>query len=233
MNKYFNIIRDVSLFRGIGERELNSLLDCLNYEIKAVSKGEVILLAGDKPLYIGITLSGLLHVVKDDYDGNRTLVAPVASCDLFGEAVCYAGVEESPVTVFAAEDSTIMLLRYERVTRICRNTCGYHIKLIENMLRLVADRNLYLQNRLEIISIKSIRVKVLHYLESLAAVQGSSVPGRDIQGGIAVPFNQTKLAEYLCVDRSALAHELSRMKRDNLIDYRKNIFYITGTGGRV
>ncbi|MCL2493590.1 MAG: Crp/Fnr family transcriptional regulator [Clostridiales bacterium] len=215
IKKYFEKLRQAPLFNGISAEDLESLLDCVSWELKTVRKNEVLLLAGEKPSSIGVVLSGLLHIVKEDYNGNQTLVASVLPRDTFGEAVCYADVDESPVTIFAAEESTVMLLKYDYLVHVCPHVCKYHQQLIENMLHMVAMKNLYLQDRMEIISIKSIRAKVLYYLKSLASKQG-----RDV----VLPFNQTKLAEYLCVDRSALAHELGRMKKDGLIDYRKNVF---------
>jgi len=212
---YSEAIRKTPLFNEIKDEELEFMLDCLSCEARAVHRNEVLLLAGDKPQYIGVVLSGLIHVVKEDSDGNRTLVAAIPAHETFGETLCYAGVDESPITVFAADESRVLLLRYDRIVHLCQQVCGHHQKLIENMLRLVAGKNLYLQERIEIISIKSVRAKVMRYLESLATKQGRAV---------VIPFSQTKLAEYLCVERSALAHELSRMKKDGLIDYRRNAF---------
>ena len=219
MKKYFEKIGQVSLFQGISAEDLESMLTCVNCETKTVRKGEIILLAGEKPSHIGILLSGLLHIMKEDYGGNQTLVSTVTPRETFGEAICYSNVEKSPVTIFAADDSTVMLLQYDYLVHVCQRVCKYHQQLIENMLHTVATKNLYLQERKDILSIKSIRAKVLRYLESLAIKQGCQV---------VIPFNQTKLSEYLCVDRSALAHELARMKQDGLIDYRKNVFTLKG-----
>ena len=216
--EYFDTIRGVSLFDEINGQDLEAILECLKCEIKTVRKNEVILLAGEKPLYMGVVLAGMLHIIREDYDGNRTLVASATSGDIFGEALCCAGVDESPVTVLAVDETTVMLLEYARIVRVCQSACGYHQKLIENMLHLVASKNIFLQNRLEIMSIKSVRAKVLRYLETLASKQGRN---------IVLPFNQTKLADYLCVERSALAHELARMKKDGLIDYKRNAFTLT------
>ncbi|MCL2462349.1 MAG: Crp/Fnr family transcriptional regulator [Defluviitaleaceae bacterium] len=215
MSSYFDTIKKAPLFKGIGDEGLQSMLGCLDTEVKTVRKNGVVLLAGEKPTQIGVVLSGSLHVVKESLDGNQTLVASVLPGEIFGEAMCCAQIEESSVTVLADDDSEIMLINYGRIVHVCQNACGYHQKLVENMLELVARRNLYLQNRIEIMSIKSVRAKVLHYLESLAEKQGRSV---------AVPFNRTKLAEHLCVERTALAHELARMRQDGVIDYKKNVF---------
>jgi len=217
MKKYYDLLKSVELFKGIGEAELESILDCLGAEIKEVRKDKIILFAGDKPQYIGIVFSGRLHIVKEDSDGNRLLVTAVTPGEAFAEALCCAGVAESPVTVLPDTDSVVMLLHFQRILRTCPNACPFHTKLIENMLGLVANKNLQLQSRMEIIGLKAIRAKVTRYLESIRPKQGRN---------ITVPFNREELADFLCVERSALSHELSKMKKDGLIDYRKNKFIL-------
>jgi len=217
MAEYAAVLKTVSIFAALGDAERASILRCLGTETKAVPKNGVILRAGEKPAHVGIVLSGTLHIVKDDLDGNRTLIAVVAPGELFAQALCCAGVRESPVTVLAGEDAQIMLLRFDRILHTCPSACPYHQKLIENMLKLVAQKNLYLQNRMDILTVKSIRVKVMRYLGALAAGRGRE---------ITVPFNREGLAAYLGAERSALSHELMKMKRDGLIDYRKNKFIL-------
>jgi len=215
IKQYAGVIRTVSIFQGIGDTELEAMLLCLGGEIRAVPKNSVLLLAGEKPLKIGVVLSGLVHIIREDYDGNRVLLAAAAPSELFAEALCCAGAEESPVTVLASEDATVLLFRYSRLLQTCQNACSYHNKLIENLLRLVAVKNLRLQDRMELMAVRSIRNKVLRYLEALASKQGRRV---------TLPFNREELAEYLFVERSALSHELMKMKRDGLIEYKKNVF---------
>ena len=211
------IYPDIGLFRGIAPADLDAVLRCLGAEIRHAAKEEILLLAGDRPQSVGVVLSGLLHVVQEECDGGRSLLAALAPGEIFAEALCCAGVAESPVTVAAAVDSEVLLLRFERILRTCPQACAFHRGLIENLLRLMADKTLFLQSRLEILSLKSVRARVLRYLEALAPQEGRSV---------AVPFNREGMAEYLCVERSALSHELARMKRDGLLDYRKNQFLL-------
>jgi len=217
MEKYLDILKIVGLFRGIGAAELTTMLKCLGAETRVVSRNEIVLLAGDKPQHVGIVLTGQLHIVREDYDGNRSLIAAVTPGGIFAEALCCAGISESPVTVIPDIDSTIMLLSFSRIIHTCTNSCTYHTKLIENMLGLIANKNLQLQSRMEVVSIKSIRAKVIRYLESFVPIQGRN---------ITIPFNREKMADFLYVDRSALSHELSKMKKDGLIDYRKNTFIL-------
>jgi len=217
IGEFISILGETGLFKGIETGELQPMLDCLGAGIHSIKKGKTILYAGEKPAYTGIVLSGTLHIFREDYEGNRTIIASVTAGKLFAEALCFAGVSESPVTVIAAENSIIMKLMVERVLKTCPNSCAFHKKLITNMLALIAGKNLFLQERLEIISLKSVRGKVILYLESLASKQGRN---------IKIPFNREEMADFLCVERSALSHELAKMKRDGLIDYNKNVFIL-------
>lgn len=217
VKEYFPVLKSVGLFKDIADADLAATLKCLGAEIKNVSKNEVVLLAGDRPLYVGIVLSGQMHIIREDFEGNSSLMATVPSAGIFAEALCCAGVAASPVTVLAGENATIMLLRFDRILHTCPNSCLFHQKLIENMLSLVANKNLFLQSRVEIMAIKSIRVKVLRYLETFVPQQGRN---------ITIPLNREELGDYLGVERSALSHELSKMKKAGLIDYKKNHFIL-------
>ena len=217
MIKYLHLLESVELFKGIDTGEIEGMLKCLGTRVENVRKEMIILLAGDQPRNIGVVLSGQLHIIREDYDGNRSLVAAVTKGEIFAEAICCTGVKESPVTVIADTDSTVMLLDFSHILHVCSNTCTHHSKLIENMLKLIAEKNLHLQRRMEIISLKSVRAKVLRFLESYAQEQSRN---------ITIPFSREEMADYLCVDRSALSHELARMKNDGLIEYHKNKFIL-------
>ena len=212
------MLKSVSLFRGVDDEGLKSVLGCISAEFNVVEKESIILLAGDKPRHVGVVLMGLIHIVREDYDGNSSLLAVLTSGDVFAEALCFAGVDESPVTVIADVDSVVMLMDFKRILQTCPNACPFHRMLIENMLGLIAGKNLMLQSHMEILSLKSVRARVLRYLESFVPKHGCE---------ITIPLSREGLANYLCVDRSALSHELAKMKKDGLIDYRKNKFVLS------
>lgn len=217
MEQYFPVLRASGLFAGMDEAALAHTLHCLGAELRCAGKNEILLLAGERPRHVGIVLSGQIHVVREDYDGNRVLVAAVGRSGIFAEALCCAGVEESPVTALAGEASVVLLLPFDRILRVCTNACTNHQTLIEQMLRLVAQKNLFLQTRMELITMKSIRAKVMRYLEAQMPKQGRE---------LTLPLNREELADYLCVERSALSHALAKMKQEGLIDYRKNRFTV-------
>ena len=217
MDKYLNLLKTVPLFRGIDVFDLETMLGCIKAKIETAKKGEILLLTGGKPLYIGIVLSGQLQIAREDCDGNRSLVTVVTAGGIFGETLCCAGILESPITVAAGTETSVLLLRFSHILHICPNSCAFHTKLIENMLGIIAGKNLFLQLRMETISLKSVRAKVMRYFESLGAKRGQQ---------FFIPFNREEMADYLCVERSALSHELSRMKNDGLIEYSKNKFIL-------
>ena len=217
MEKYLDALAAVGLFQGVDAAELISMLRCMGAETKKVEKGDILLLAGGKPRHIGIVLTGQLHIVREDYDGNRSIIANLTPGEIYAEALCCADVAESPVTVIAGEDSAVMLVGFARILNACSNACSYHTKLIGNMLGLMAGKNLLLQSRMEIMGLKSIRARVTLYLKSFRPERGRE---------FTIPFNREEMADYLCVERSALSHELAKMRKDGLIEYRKDRFVI-------
>ncbi len=206
-----------ALFAGVSPQDLGEMLACLGAEIKHVEKNEIVLLAGSRPQQIGLVLSGQFLVTKDAADGTRTLMAQLGPGELFAETLCCAHVPESPVTVLASEESAVLLLRFPRLLQTCPSACSHHAKLVENMLGIVAQKALFLQQRIEILRTRAICEKVLLYLRPF-----SPAPGK----AFTVPLNRDEMAEFLGAERSALSHELSRMKRDGVLDYRKNRFVL-------
>ena len=213
-----DIQNTIELFEGIDAADIDLMLDCVDAKTKKFRKGSILLLAGEKPRDIGVLITGELHITRDDRDGNRSLIAVVTPGQIYAEALCCADIQESPVTVTAGAASSVMTLNFSRLLRTCPNSCAFHARLIRNMLELIAKKNLFLQSRLEILSMKTIRAKVLRYLESFMMKQGNE---------IAIPLNREQMAEYLSVERSALSHELARMKKEGLLEYRKNRFKLS------
>ena len=215
MIENLDVLMNTPLFAGVGSAEMEPMLRCLDARFTRVKKDEIVLLQGSKPTWIGIVLSGQLHIVREDYDGNAALIAAVAPGEVFAEALCCAGVAESPITVIAAADSAMAQLRFDKLLHPCERACAWHTRLVDNMVGLIARKNLLLQQRMDIMAIHSVREKVLRYLGSFDRPRGRI---------ITLPFNREGMANYLCVERSALSHELSRMQRDGLIEFRKNKF---------
>lgn len=207
---------NIELFKGINRDDLEKLLICLQPKVKKYRKDETIYRAGDHMSTVGIVLSGFVQIISEDIFGNRSILAGIGHLHLFGESFACAKAEMLPVSILAAADSEIMLLDYARVVGRCSAACIFHSKLIENMLEILANRNIYLNRKLNIMSNRSIRAKVLAYLAEEVRKQGRRT--------IAISFNRQELADYLYVDRSALSAELSRLRREGIIDFSRNKF---------
>ena len=215
MKQYLNIIKNSQLFKGIEFEDILSVLGCLSSKTKHYQKDEILIITGEKLQNIGIVLDGQVQILQEDVSGNRTILSSIYPSEIYGEAICCAGIDQSPVTVLASEDSTVLLLDFARILQICSNVCSFHSKLIENMLYIISRKNIFLQNRMDIVSKKSVRTKIIMYLENFNKKYGEE---------FHIPLNREQMSEYLCVDRSALSHELMKMKKDGIVEYNKNIF---------
>jgi len=215
MKELISLCKTASLFRQIPEADLAALLTCIGARAVPYARDACLLMAGDRPCFIGVLLTGTAQIVRESADGSRTIIAALSAGDYFAEALCCAGVDESPVSVFATADSLVLQLAFEKMVCPCTKACGFHAQLTKNMLSILAQKNIFLQSRMEALSQKTLRRKILTYLTSMAGQQGDN---------FAIPLNREELADYLCADRSSLSHELMRMKKDGLIDYKKNQF---------
>jgi CRP-like cAMP-binding protein len=208
-------ISSCPLFEGIEPGELDALLNCLGAKRKNIERGEFVYRAGDAAHSVGVLLSGSVHVVQEDYWGNRSIVAHIEPGGLFAEAFASAQVTSLPVSVLAAENCAVLLIGYSRIITSCSNACGFHARLVRNMMGILARNNVRLTRKIEHVTQRSTREKVLSFLSEQAIAAG---PEFDI------PFNRQELADYLAVERSALSAELSRMSKAGLIRFNRNHF---------
>ncbi|MDL2220459.1 Crp/Fnr family transcriptional regulator [Eubacteriales bacterium OttesenSCG-928-N14] len=218
--EYMDVLQRVPLFAGFSPEELPNTLQCLEAQQKKYQKDETIFLAGDAANRVGILLCGTAQVVSDDVFGNRSIRTMLGEADLFGEVFACAEVEQLPVSVIAQRDCVVLLINYARILSPCQAQCIFHANLVENMMRILAQKNLMLSTKMDVLSARSTRHKLLNYFSALAMQQGSAQ--------VTLPFDRQQLADYLAVDRSAMSTELSKMQRDGLIRYQKNRIELLG-----
>lgn len=213
-----DVLKNVSLFDGIEKNEIKSLMPCLNYKIKVFEKGSVILLPEEFLENIGIIIDGVVEISKDDIEGHKTIVSVITKGNMFGESIVCRKVKKSPVCVTAVEKSEILFISYDKIIRSCTNRCEFHIALINNLLVTIAQKNLILNNKIDILLLKGLRERIATFLIRNYKDSGNL--------SFTINLNRNRLAEYLNVSRSALSRELSRMKDENIIDYYQNSFKI-------
>lgn len=204
------------LFNGINRDEQKAMLSCIGYHIGTFRKGDIVAFEGENVKHISIVLSGAVDMVKEDLWGNKTTLVRSRKNDIFGETFACGSDNLSVVTFLVSEDAQILFIPFDRVMHSCTMACRFHHRLIENMVRIIANKNRDLMRKVEVVSKRTIRERLLSYLSIQAQVQQSRY--------FELPLGRLELAEYLCVDRSALTRELAKMKEEGLIDYDRNCF---------
>jgi len=205
-------LRTNPLFDGLDGEELARLMTVMRAERTVGKKGTLLHAAGTPMNRFGILLSGAVQVCVDDIEGNRMIMAEVAPGTSFGESLCFLRKKESPVYIFASEESEVLWLRTDALTD--GDEDPFRLELLRRFTAALAEKNLSMNNRIQVLSKLSLRGKLNAYFTELAAAQGSTV--------IRLPMNREDTAAYIGVNRSALSRELARMKAEGLIDYRKN-----------
>ncbi|MVB11461.1 Cyclic nucleotide-binding domain protein [Caprobacter fermentans] len=221
MNLDYDAFKKIPLFEGIQPEELRQMLSCLHAKRKSYAKQEMILLEGQPASFVGIVLSGSVLILKEDYRGNRMIIAEATAGQLFAEAFSCAEIDRLPVTVVSAEDSTVLWIDYRRAVSVCSSACRFHSRLIQNMLRILAFKNILLSRKIEYLSKRTTREKLLAFL----ADQAGGARGEEF----SIPFSRQELADYLCVDRSALSAELGKLQREGVLKFHRNRFLICRT----
>jgi len=214
--------KNVKLFNDIKADDLPVMLSCLGVKNQQYEKRSIIIMAEDNVDHVGVVLRGAVLIVKEDFSGNRSIVDHIGQYEMFGEAFACAGIQKSPVTVVAAEKSEIMWIQFRRIINTCSMSCVFHAKLIENMMKVLAVKNLQTNQKLEITSKRNLRDKLTAYL----LMQAKEAKSFDF----IIPLNRSELADYLYVDRSALSRELCKMRDEGLIEFNKNHFCINRDG---
>lgn len=216
MMKYIKDLQKCQLFEHIKEDDLQTMLQCIGYNIATFQKGDFIFMEQEQVSNIGIIISGTVDMIKEDVWGHKTTMLRMTCPEVFGETFSCSMDPTSTVSFTAASESTIMFLPFNKVMHSCSMVCRFHHRMIENMVKLIAEKNKELMTKMEIISKKTLREKLMAYLSTQAQLHGTRY--------FEIPLNRSELAEYLCADRSAMTRELFKMKEQGLIDFDKNVF---------
>jgi CRP-like cAMP-binding protein len=216
LKKYIPFLMNCPLFEKIALAELEPLLACLSARKRDYKKDSPIFMAGEEIRSVGILFSGGIYIVEYDFWGNRSIMARIESGEIFAEALACGEVKNSPVNVVAAEDSEVLFIDYKKTLSPCSSVCKFHTRLIQNMLKNMARKNLMLVKKTEHITRRTTREKLLSYLSYRAQEEKSA--------SFELAFNRQELADYLAIDRSAMTTELSRMQEAGIIRFHKNRF---------
>lgn len=216
------LVVECPLFRQIDPEDLAAMLKCLSAREITARRGEFIrTMSGGKPL-MGVVLEGSVEMISEDYFGKKSILTVLTVGNLFGESYSCLQARNRAVAFQVREDCRVLILDYDRILHACKLVCRFHHRMIENMVELIAEKNLELIEKLEVTSRVSIREKLLTYLTRQAERTGSLT--------FTIPMGRTELAEYLCTDRSAMTRELTRLKKEGIIEFDKRTFTLLKHG---
>lgn len=216
MEKYIHVLKRTKLFAGVGEEDITAMLSCLGARLCAYKKGEYVLRQGERLDDILLLAEGSLHIQRDDYWGNRSILGHIEVGEIFGEA--YVAPESGTLLndVVALTDCSVFFFDVKRIITTCSSACRFHTMVVQNLFFAISERNRELVQKLGYMSRRTTREKLIAYLSEEAKRQNSAY--------ITIPFNRQQLADYLSVDRSAMSNELSKMRDDGLLEFEKNCF---------
>ena len=216
MKKYISILKKSRLFAGVGEVDIEAMLDCLSAKLRGYKKGEYVLREGEHIDNVMILASGSLNIQKDDFWGNRSIVNHISAGEMFGKA--YIAPESGPILndVIALEDSVVMFFDFRKILTVCSSACKFHTTVIQNLFFSISEKNRQLVQKLGHMSKRTTRDKLISYLSEQAKRSGSST--------FSIPFNRQQLADFLCVDRSAMSNELCKLRDEGLLTFERSRF---------
>ena len=219
LEKYYHQIKNSPVFYGMKDDELQGLLECFNARIRNFEEGEMIIRQGDRITNIYLILEGAVNIEKDSYWGRRIIITQLSVNDNIALAFVASKNIESNIDAVAAQNTRVLVLSYEKCTSMCQNACTRHKVLINNLFDILSKENIELIQKIENVSQKTIRDKLLTYLSNEARKRKSN--------SFEIPFNRQDLADYLNIDRSAMSFELSKLQKEGLIKYNKKKFVLS------
>lgn len=216
MKEFVPVLKRTKMFSGVGDDDISTMLSCLEARLLTYKKGEYVLRQGEHLSDILVLAEGRLHIQRDDYWGNRSILGHIGVGEIFGEA--YVAPESGTLLndVIAVEDSAVFFFDVKRVISTCSSACRFHTMVVQNLFFAISEKNRGLVQKLDYMSRRTTREKLLSYLSEEAKKQNSA--------SITLPFNRQQLADYLSVDRSAMSNELCKMRDEGLLEFEKNRF---------
>ncbi len=197
----------LSAFDGIEPDNVKKMLSCFAAANLKYKKDTTILSNVANTTKVGVILSGSAEVIRYNFNGSRTIIERLGEGDIFG----YISARYSEdLYVISTSETEIVLFDYDRMINRCKKNCEYHNHLLDNMLQILSEKLKEYNERIEVLTKKTIREKLLAYFNTLSKKQISSV--------IYLPFSLTDLADYLSIDRSAMMRELKNLREDGVIE---------------
>ena len=257
--EYLKLLRGTELFDSLAEEEISQVIAAPGAVVQKFGKEQFIYREGQKNVKAAIVLEGRVHIMKEDFWGNRSILAEAGPGEMFAETYSCLGNEPLAVSVAAVEECRCLFLDLARIlsesaleaaivqktrrsgtfaeNQDCAADAGpcemkeknrkgkipvsgslnnAQVRLLGNIIRILAQKNLFLSKKAEFLSQRTTRQKLLAYLSDMERRTGRST--------FRIPFNRQEMADFLSVDRSAMSAELSKLQKEGVLEYYKNQF---------
>ena len=216
MTEYLNTIIKTRLFNNIDKKEIPNILNNFKSQKKLYEKGNIIIDIGDKVEAIYLILNGKIEISKEYDDTRKNIVNILESGEIFAEAMALSTNKISQITAISLSKSEILKINIKDIfdNNLEKNKNINKNIFIENLLKIISDKNKFLSMKNDILSQKSLRSKIILYLEYMSNMQKSEK--------INIPYSRDKLAEFISADRSALSRELNRLAKEKMIELNGN-----------
>lgn len=218
LEEWYDTVMRSMLFNNIATEDLKVLLGCLDPRMAAYKKGEFAARWGEPMEGIGILLEGSLSVLKENLDGSRIIMNILGPGEVFGEMAVFAQERIWPATIQAQENSAVLYVPPDKIVGMCPKSCSFHRQLTVNMLRIVSEKAMLLNKKVEYLSIRGMREKLCTYFWELYRKTGKIM--------LRLPMNRNELADFLNVSRPSMSREMCRMRDEGLIDFHLNTIKI-------
>lgn len=210
-------MKKIFIYDKISNESIEKMTLCFKPKFKTYSAGETIMFFSNKIEKIGVMLSGNAHLSVIDFNGDSNLLETYNGNDVFGE-LFYIPLENYEYIVTAVTDCKVFFIDYNHIITPCENACIHHSQLINNLFILSAQKSQELSLRLSILNQHTTRKKLLTYLNYIKSTSD--------ENPFIIPVSLSNLAEYLCVDRSAMTREIKLLNEEGLLKSTRRKFYL-------
>ena len=198
------------LFQNISYEEYLRMLTCFQAVHRSFRPDDVIYdLSTPKNNAVGIMERGEAALIRIDEEGVSTVMEELLPGGVFGRTLAFAGTGHDSLEVVCRTPCDVLFIDYAHILKRCERACTHHSLLVQNMLRLMADKAQALSMRVDVLSRRSIREKLLCYFRQLADSGGKNT--------FTLPFSLSTLADYIATDRSAMMRELKRLREEGIV----------------
>lgn len=216
--EYVDVISKTPLFKGIEKNDISTMLECIKPKVYNYCRNECIVISGAAFDKVGIVLEGEATVIKENSAGSRIIMTVLGKGDIFGEMLAFSSQTVWPATVQAQEACKVFFLPRGEIIGKCDRICSWHLTMIRNFLRIISERALMLNKKVEYLTIKSMRGKISTYLLEQYKRVGDK--------NIMLPLKRNELADFLNVSRPSMSREICKMRDEGIIDFHLAAFRI-------